>query len=111
QNYSYLNVGLTIHFNGKAFHSENGLTDLLKSNISEETLYPIIHLKDKDIEIAFTHTTAYGEEYYSFVNGQHTTQGGTHLAAFREGIVKAVREACKKDYDAADIRASIVGAI
>ncbi|HKR03136.1 MAG TPA: DNA topoisomerase IV subunit B [Bacteroidia bacterium] len=111
QLYTFLNVGLTINYNGKSYHSENGLTDLLKSNISEETLYPIIHLKDKDIEIAFTHTTAYGEEYYSFVNGQHTTQGGTHLAAFREAIVKTAREFYKKEYDPSDVRTSIEAAV
>lgn len=111
QNYSYLNVGLTINFNGKEFHSENGLTDLLKSNLTEEPLYPVVHLKDKDIEIAFTHTTSYGEEYYSFVNGQHTTQGGTHLAAFREAIVKTVREFYKKEFEPSDVRESIEAAI
>lgn len=111
QNYCYLNVGLTIVFNGKEFYSENGLTDLLKSNLTEEPLYPIIHLKDKDIEVAFTHTTSYGEEYYSFVNGQHTTQGGTHLAAFREAIVKTVREFYKKEFEPGDVRESIEAAI
>lgn len=111
QNYSYLNVGLTINYNGKSFKSENGLIDLLKANLNEESLYPIIHIKDKDIEVAFTHTTAYGEEYYSFVNGQHTTQGGTHLAAFREALVKTVREFYKKDFDPSDVRTSIDAAI
>ncbi len=111
QNYAYLNVGLTIILNGKEFRSENGLIDLLKSHITEEPLYPIIHLKDKDIEIAFTHTTSYGEDYYSFVNGQHTTQGGTHLAAFREAIVKTAREFYKKEFDPSDVRESIEAAI
>lgn len=111
QNYTFLNVGLKIYFNGKEFYSENGLIDLLKSNLTEEPLYPIITLKDKDIEIALTHTTAYGEEYYSFVNGQHTTQGGTHLAAFREAIVKTVREFYKKEFDPSDVRTSIEAAI
>ncbi|MFM9028566.1 MAG: ATP-binding protein, partial [Bacteroidota bacterium] len=83
-NYVYLNNGLTINFNGNSFYSENGLKDLLERNVTDETLYPIIHLRGDDIEIAFTHTTSYGEDYFSFVNGQHTTQGGTHQAAFRE---------------------------
>ncbi|GJQ47981.1 DNA topoisomerase 4 subunit B [Candidatus Kuenenia stuttgartiensis] len=111
-NYAYLNAGLTIDFNGRKIHSENGLFDLLTRKTDPETLrYPIIHSRDRDIEFAFTHADQYGEEYYSFVNGQHTTQGGTHLAAFREAIVRTVREFYKKDFDAADIRASIVGAI
>jgi len=110
-NYVYLNVGLNIHFNGTKFFSQNGLLDLLSKNLNDEALYPIIHLKGKDIEIAMTHTNQYGEEYFSFVNGQHTTQGGTHQAAFREGIVKAAREFYKKDFDASDIRTSIVAAI
>lgn len=111
-NYAFLNAGLTINFNGKKFHSENGLLDLLtkKTNI-ENIRYPIIHIKGEDIEVAITHSNQYGEEYYSFVNGQFTTQGGTHLAAFREAIVKTIRDFYKKDYDAADIRASIVGSI
>lgn len=111
-NYVFLNSGLTINFNGKKYFSENGLRDLLERNVDMEAIrYPIIHLKGDDIEIALTHGTAYGEEYYSFVNGQHTTQGGTHLAAFREAVVRTVREFYKKDYDAADIRSSIVSAI
>ncbi|MBC5991349.1 DNA topoisomerase IV subunit B [Pontibacter cellulosilyticus] len=111
-NYVYLNAGLTINFNGKKFYSENGLLDLLRNKADEEAMrYPIIHLKGADIELAVTHGNDYGEEYYSFVNGQYTTMGGTHLAAFREAIVKTVREHFKKDYDAADIRGSIVGAI
>lgn len=111
-NYVYLNAGLTINFNGKKFYSENGLLDLLRNKADEDNMrYPIIHLKGDDIELALTHGNDYGEEYYSFVNGQYTTMGGTHLAAFREAIVKTVREHFKKDYDAADIRASIVGAI
>ncbi len=110
-NYAYLNPGLTINFNGQQFYSENGLLDLLNANMSEEPLYPIIHIKDEDIEVAITHTNSYGEEYYSFVNGQHTTQGGTHQAAFREAYVKTVREFFKKDYDAVDIRSSIVAAV
>ncbi|MBF8962211.1 type IIA DNA topoisomerase subunit B [Pontibacter sp. FD36] len=111
-NYVYLNAGLTINFNGKKFYSENGLLDLLRNKADEESMrYPIIHLKGNDIELALTHGNDYGEEYYSFVNGQYTTMGGTHLAAFREAIVKTVRDFYKKDYDAADIRGSIVGAI
>ncbi len=111
-NYVYLNAGLTINFNGQKYYSENGLLDLLARKADVEHLrYPIIHLKGEDIEMAMTHGNDYGEEYYSFVNGQYTTQGGTHLAAFREAVVKAVREFYKKDYDAADIRASIIAAI
>ena len=111
-NYAFLNAGLTINFNGKKYHSENGLLDLLKRKTDEENLrYPIIHLKGEDIELALSHSNQYGEEYYSFVNGQFTTQGGTHLAALRESIVRTIRDFYKKDYDATDIRASIVGAI
>ncbi|WP_242928240.1 DNA topoisomerase IV subunit B [Pontibacter vulgaris] len=111
-NYVYLNAGLTINFNGKKFYSENGLLDLLRNKADEESMrYPIIHLKGPDIELALTHGNDYGEEYYSFVNGQYTTMGGTHLAAFREAVVKTVRDFFKKDYDAADIRGSIIGAI
>ena len=111
-NYAFLNAGLTINFNGQKYHSQSGLLDLLKRKTDEEQLrYPIIHLKGNDIEVALSHNNQYGEEYYSFVNGQYTTQGGTHLAAFREAIVKTVRDFYKKDFDAADIRASIVGAI
>ncbi|HPC98323.1 MAG TPA: toprim domain-containing protein, partial [Bacteroidales bacterium] len=107
----YLNAGLVINFNGNRFFSKNGLLDLLSENMNKEGLYPIIHLSGDDIEVAFTHGLQYGEEYYSFVNGQHTTQGGTHLAAFREAIVKTVREFFKKDYDPSDIRSSIIAAI
>ncbi|KAA9339805.1 type IIA DNA topoisomerase subunit B [Hymenobacter busanensis] len=111
-NYAYLNAGLTINFNGQKYHSENGLKDLLERKTDPDAIrYPVIHLKGTDIEMALTHGNDYGEEYYSFVNGQYTTQGGTHLAAYREGIVKTLREFYKKDYDASDIRASIVGAI
>jgi topoisomerase IV subunit B len=111
-NYAYLNAGLTINFNGQKFHSENGLKDLLDRKIDEENMrYPIIHLRGNDIEMAITHSNQYGEEYYSFVNGQYTTQGGTHLAGFREAIVKTIREFYKKDFDASDIRASVVAAI
>lgn len=111
-NYCYLNAGLTINFNGQKYFSQNGLLDLLKSKSDPETLrYPIIHLKGEDIEMAMTHSNQYGEEYYSFVNGQYTTQGGTHLAAFREAVVKAVREHFGKDYAPEDIRSSIIGAI
>ncbi|PZX54116.1 DNA topoisomerase IV subunit B [Algoriphagus chordae] len=111
-NYAYLNAGLTINFNGKKYFSDRGLFDLLSNKIEEETQrYPIIHLKGDDIEMALTHSNQYGEEYYSFVNGQYTTQGGTHLAAFREALVKTVRDFFKKDYDASDIRQSVVAAI
>ncbi|GET27680.1 DNA topoisomerase IV subunit B [Prolixibacter sp. NT017] len=111
KNYVFLNAGLTINFNGEKYLSKNGLLDLLEENLDQPSLYPIIHLKDEDIELAITHGNQYGEDYYSFVNGQHTTQGGTHLAAFRESIVKTVRDFYKKDFDASDIRASIVAAI
>jgi len=110
-NYAFLNVGLRLNFNGKEFFSQNGLLDLLKANLSEEVLYPAVHLKDNDIEIAFTHTPSYGEEYFSFVNGQHTTQGGTHLAAFREAVVKTVREFYKKEFDPSDVREGIEAAV
>src|SRR6188768_3312812 len=110
-NYVFLNKGLSIYFNGEKFYSEKGLSDLLERNISDEKLYDIIHLKGDDIEVAFTHTTAYGEDYYSFVNGQHTTQGGTHQAAFREAIVKTIREFYKKEFDPSDVRTSIVACI
>ena len=111
-NYVFLNSGLTINFNGTKFFSERGLYDLLTRNTDTETLrYPIIHLIGDDIEVAMTHGQQYGEEYYSFVNGQHTTQGGTHQAAFREAVVKTIREFYKKEFDASDVRASIVSAI
>ncbi|MGV3585439.1 MAG: DNA topoisomerase IV subunit B [Adhaeribacter sp.] len=111
-NYVYLNAGLTVNFNGQKYYSENGLKDLLARKADPESLrYPIIHLKGEDIEIALTHGDEYGEEYYSFVNGQYTTQGGTHLAAFREAIARTVKEFFKKDYEASDVRASIIGAI
>ncbi|MFT5570373.1 MAG: topoisomerase-4 subunit B, partial [Cyclobacteriaceae bacterium] len=111
-NYAYLNAGLTISLNGQKYHSEKGLYDLLINKSDVEALrYPIIHLKGEDIEMALTHANQYGEEYYSFVNGQNTTQGGTHLAAFREAVVKTVRDFFKKDFDASDVRASIVAAI
>ena len=111
-NYAYLNAGLTINYNGKKYFSDRGLFDLLSNKIDEESQrYPIIHLKGNDIEMALTHSNQYGEEYYSFVNGQYTTQGGTHLAAFREALVKSIREFFKKDYDASDIRQSVVAAI
>ncbi len=111
-NYCYLNSGLTINFNGKKYFSKNGLFDLLqrKSN-DEEIKYPIIHLRGEDIEVALTHTNDYGEDIYSFVNGQHTTQGGTHHQAFREAFVKTIRDFYKKDYDTGDIRQSICAAI
>ncbi|GGZ32061.1 DNA topoisomerase (ATP-hydrolyzing) [Echinicola pacifica] len=111
-NYAFLNAGLTVNYNGKKFFSDKGLHDLLDRRLDDDSeRYPIIHLKGEDIEMALTHTNQYGEEYYSFVNGQYTTQGGTHLAAFREALVRAIREFYKKDYDASDIRQSIAGAI
>jgi topoisomerase-4 subunit B len=111
KNNVYLNAGLIINFNGNKFLSRNGLVDLLNENMSKDGLYPIIHLTGDDIEIAFTHGLQYGEDYYSFVNGQNTTQGGSHLLAFREAIVKTIRDFYKKDYDPSDIRSSIIAAI
>lgn len=111
RNYVFLNSGLTINFNGNKFYSQNGLLDLLNENMSSPGLYPVIHLRGEDIELALCHGNQYGEEYYSFVNGQNTTQGGTHLQAFREAVVKTVREFYRKEFDASDIRASIIAAI
>jgi len=111
RNYSYLNTGLSINFNGTRFISKNGLLDLLNENLNQEPLYPPIHIKDNDFEIAITHGTQYSEEYYSFVNGQNTTQGGSHLTTFREAYVKTIRDFYRKDFDAADIRQSIIAAI
>ena len=111
-NYVYLNSGLTINYNGNKYFSKNGLLDLLSNKTNIDKLqYPIIHLSGADLEVAITHCNQYGEEYYSFVNGQHTTQGGTHLASFREAIVRTVRDFFNKDFDANDIRASIVASI
>ena len=111
-NYCFLNAGLKINFNGKSFISKNGLLDLLQRKTNEDEIrYPIIHLKGDDIEIAMTHNNDYGEDIYSFVNGQHTTQGGTHQQAFREAYVKTIRDFYKKDYDASDIRTGIVAAV
>ena len=111
-NYAFLNTGLTLTFNGQVYKSDNGLKDLLEKNISGETLYPVIHLNGEDIEIAMTHSNEhFSEEYYSYVNGQYTTQGGTHQAAFREAVVKTVREFFKKEFDPTDIRKSIIAAI
>ncbi len=98
RNYTYLNTGLTIVYNGQKFHSKNGLLDLLQENMSGEGLYPIIHMKNGDIEVAITHGNQYGEEYYSFVNGQHTTQGGTHQVAFKEALVKTIRDFYQKRF-------------
>jgi len=111
KNYTFLNSGLTIEFNGEKYYSRNGLRDLLEENMDEDPIYPIIHLKGEDIEVAITHGNQYGEDYYSFVNGQHTSQGGSHLQSFREVLVKTVRDFYKKDFDPSDIRASIVAAI
>ena len=111
KNYTYLNAGLAINFNGKVFQSRHGLLDLLNENMTSPGLYPIIHLKKEDLEIAITHGNQYGEEYYTFVNGQHTTQGGTHLVAFREAIVKTIRDFYNKNFDVSDIRQGIIAAI
>lgn len=111
-NYAFLNTGLTLYFNGAEYKSDNGLKDLLEKNISGEILYPIIHLRGEDIEIAMTHSNEhFSEEYYSYVNGQYTTQGGTHQGAFREAVVKTIREFYKKDFDPTDVRKSIISAI
>ena len=111
RNYAYLNTGLTINFNGKKILSKNGLLDLLNENLTSDPLYPIIHLKGEDIEIAFTHSDQYGEEYYSFVNGQHTTQGGTHQSAFREAIARTIKEFYNKNQELTDIRNGIIAAV
>ncbi len=111
RNYVYLNAGLRMNFNGAVFYSKDGLLDLLRDNMNSPGLYPIIHLRGEDIEVAITHGNQYGEEYYSFVNGQHTTQGGTHLLAFKEALVKTIRDFYKKDFDTSDIRTSIIAAI
>ncbi|MBN2814322.1 MAG: type IIA DNA topoisomerase subunit B [Bacteroidales bacterium] len=111
KNYVYLNAGLTIYLNGTPYFSKEGLVDLLRENVNGDGLYPVIHIKDEDIELAMTHGSQYGEIYYTFVNGQHTTQGGTHLTAFKEALVKTIREFYKKDYDPSDIRTSVVAAL
>lgn len=111
RNYTYLNAGLIMRFNGVPYVSKNGLLDLLTETVGEEFIYPPIHLKGEDIEVAMSHGTGYNESYFSFVNGQHTTQGGTHQAAFREAVVKVIREFYRKDFDAADIRHSIIAAV
>src|SRR5690349_19733453 len=111
-NYCFLNAGLKISFNGKSYVSKNGLLDLLQRKTNADELrYPIIHLKGEDIELAISHNNDYGEDIYSFVNGQYTTQGGTHQQAFREAYVKTIRDFYKKDYDASDVRTGIVAAI
>ncbi len=110
-NYCYLNRGLSIYFNGEKYQSKDGLKDLLENNMDGDPLYPIIHLEGEDIEVAFTHGKTYGEDYYSFVNGQHTTQGGTHQSAFRESVAKVIRDFYNKNYEPSDIRQSIVAAI
>jgi topoisomerase IV subunit B len=111
KNYAFLNAGLVVYFNGEKYVSKNGLLDLLQSKMTEEGLYPIIHLREEDIEVAITHGDHYGEEYYSFVNGQHTIQGGTHLVAFREALVKTVRDYYKKEFEPSDIRTSVIAAV
>src|SRR3954471_4268638 len=111
-NYAFLNTGLSLYLNGQVYKSDNGLKDLLEKNITGEILYPIIHLKGEDIEVAMTHSNEhFSEEYYSYVNGQYTTQGGTHQSAFREAVVKTIREFYKKDFDPIDVRKSIVAAV
>ena len=110
-NYCYLNRGLAIYFNGNRFQSKNGLKDLLEDNMDGDPLYPIIHIEGEDIEVAFTHGRTYGEDYYSFVNGQHTTQGGTHYSAFRESVAKVIKDFYSKNYESSDIRQSIVAAV
>lgn len=110
-NYTYLNSGLTIMYNGRRIRSRNGLEDLLNDTLTVQPLYPIVHMKGEDIEIAFTHTNQYGEEYYSFVNGQHTTQGGTHQSAFKEHIARTIKEYFDKNYEYTDIRNGMVAAI
>lgn len=110
-NYTYLNAGLSLYFNGKKYVSRHGLLDLLRENMTAEPLYPIIHLKGEDIEIVLTHTDQYGEEYYSFVNGQHTTQGGTHLTAFRESVSRTIKEYFAKGFEYSDIRNGMVAAV
>jgi topoisomerase-4 subunit B len=111
KNYVFLNSGLTIVFNGKTFYSKNGLADLLNENMTSEPLYPVIHLKGEDIEVVITHCNQYGEEYYSFVNGQYTTQGGTHLSAFRESVSRVIKEYYNKNFEYSDIRSGIVAAV
>ncbi|MBR2380111.1 MAG: type IIA DNA topoisomerase subunit B [Paraprevotella sp.] len=111
RNYTYLNTGLTIMFNGRRIHSRNGLVDLLNDNMTNDGLYPIVHLKGEDIEIAFTHTSQYGEEYYSFVNGQHTTQGGTHQSAFKKHLAETIKDFSGKNFDYGDIRNGLVAAV
>ncbi|HBX21876.1 MAG TPA: DNA topoisomerase IV, partial [Porphyromonadaceae bacterium] len=111
KNYVFLNTGLTILFNGQKFYSKNGLVDLLNENLTSDLLYPIIHLSGEDIEVAITHTNQYGEEYYSFVNGQHTTQGGTHLTAFREATARIIKEYYNRNFEYSDIRNGMVACI
>ena len=111
KNYTYLNTGLVFKYNGESYSSRNGLLDLLNEQLSGQELYPPIHLKGPDIELTITHGNGYGEDYYAFVNGQHTTQGGTHLTAFREAFVRTIREFYRKDFDASDIRTSIIAAV
>jgi topoisomerase-4 subunit B len=111
KNYVFLNSGLTINYNGKKFNSKNGLVDLLNEYMTSESLYPVIHLKSPDIEVAITHANQYGEEYYSFVNGQFTTQGGTHLSAFKESVSRVIKEYYSKNFEYSDIRSGIIAAV
>ena len=111
KNYSYLNTGLTLVFNGKKYHSRNGLSDLVKENMTNDPLYPLMHFTGDDIEVVITHAAQLGEEFYSFVNGQHTTQGGTHQSAFREALSRTIKEFYGKNFEYSDIRNGIVAAI
>ncbi|MGL5637292.1 MAG: ATP-binding protein, partial [Bacteroidales bacterium] len=111
KNYTFLNAGLIIYFNGVKYVSKNGLVDLLNENMTSEGLYPIIHLKGEDIEVVITHGNQYGEEYYSFVNGQHTTQGGTHLSAFKESVSRVIKEFYNKSFEYGDIRNGMIAAV
>ncbi len=111
KNYTFLNTGLAIVYNGRRMVSRNGLLDLLRENMTKEPLYPLIHLSGDDIEIALTHADQYGEEYYTFVNGQHTTQGGTHLTAFKEAVARTIKEYYEKNFDYPDIRNGMIAAV
>jgi topoisomerase-4 subunit B len=111
RNYSYLNTGLSINYNGNRFFSKNGLLDLLNEKLTSESLYPIIHLKGEDIEIVFTHSDQNGEDFYSYVNGQYTSQGGTHQSAFREALARTIKEFYNKNFELSDVRNGIVAAI
>ena len=110
-NYAYLNTGLTLHYNGEEIYSDNGLLDLLNAQVEDEKLYEPLHYRSPQLEFAFLHTQSYGENYFSFVNGQYTADGGTHLSAFREGLLKGVNEYAKKNFQGVDVREGILGTI